>query len=376
MTTAEPPDTSVPGTTVPGTTVADTAVPDRKRVRAFARHLFGVYTHGALAYMIDLGHRLGLFAAAAQGPATSSDLSARAGLDERYVREWLGAMVTGEIMTYDRDAATYTLPPEHAAALTGPGSKNMGPMAAMVTLLGRNLDGVEEAFRTGGGVPYEAFAPHFTGVMDELNRRPLDELLVDAWLPLAPGLVERLGAGVRVADVGCGTGHALAVLGAAFPASEFVGYDLSADAVARAQEEAAALPNVTFEVADVSALAPEHPFEVVFAIDAVHDQADPTAVLRSVHGALAPGGTFVMIDMAASSDLAENVGNPFAPWIYSISTLHCMTVSLASGGAGLGAAWGEGLARQMLGEAGFGDVAVHPAPGQALNLIYVTGRPS
>lgn len=371
MTTAEVPDPTAAGTAAP-----DTAIPDRKKVRAFARHLFGIYTHGALAYMIDLGHRLGLFTAAAQGPATSPELAARAGLDERYVREWLGALVTAEIMTYDPGTATYTLPPEHAAALTGPGSKNMGPMAAMVTLLGRNLSGVEQAFRSGGGVPYEAFAPHFTGVMDELNRRPLDELLIDAWLPLVPELGERLTAGVRVADVGCGTGHAVALLAAAFPDSEFVGYDLSPEAVERARAETADLPNVTFEVADVSDLAPGHPFDVVFAIDAVHDQADPAAVLRGVHDALAPGGTFVMIDMAASSDLAENVGNPLAPWIYSISTLHCMTVSLASGGAGLGAAWGEGLARTMLDEAGFGDVAVHPAPGQALNLIYVTRRPS
>ena len=360
MTTAESPDTDVP---------------DRRKVRAFARSLVGVYTHGALAYMIDLGHRLGLFTAAAQGPATSPGLAARAGLHERYVREWLGAMVTGEIMTFDRDTATYALPPEHAAALTGPGSKNMGPMAAMVTLLGRNLDGVEEAFRTGGGVPYAAFAPHFTGVMDELNRRPLDELLIDAWLPLVPELTGRLGAGARVADVGCGTGHALALLGAAFPASSFVGYDLSAEAIERARSETADLPNVSFEIADVSVPAPERRFDVVFAIDAVHDQADPAAVLRGVHDALTPGGTFVMIDMAASSDLAENVGNPFAPWIYSISTLHCMTVSLASGGAGLGAAWGEALARTMLDEAGFGEVVVHPAPGQALNLIYVTRRP-
>ncbi|RZT86646.1 methyltransferase family protein [Pseudonocardia sediminis] len=361
------------GTESPDSAVPDTAVPDRKKVRAFARQLFGMYTQGALTYMVDLGHRLGLFTAAAQGPATSPELAARVGLDERYVREWLGAMVTAEIMTYDGSA--YTLPPEHAAALTGGGSKNMGPMAAMVTLLGRNLDGVEEAFRSGGGVPYEKFAPHFTGVMDELNRRPLDELLIDAWLPLVPDLTERLTAGVRVADVGCGTGHALALLGAAFPASTFVGYDLSSDAVERARAESDALENVTFEVADASSLKPERPFDVVFAIDAVHDQADPAAVLRGVHDALAPGGSFIMIDMAASSDLAENVGNPFAPWIYSISTLHCMTVSLASGGAGLGAAWGESLARQMLGEAGFGDVVAHPAPGQGLNLIYVTRRP-
>lgn len=358
-------------------TVDEAPAPDRRKTREFARRLFGVYANGALTFMIDLGHRTGLFVAAAGGPADAAGLADRAGLQERYVREWLGAMVTAEIMTYDPATERYTLPPEHVVCLTGDGSKNMAPMAAMVPLLGRNLDGIEEAFRTGGGVPYSAFSPGFTGVMDELNRRPLDELLVDAWLPLVPGLTERLTAGARVADVGCGTGHALTLLGAAFPASTFTGYDISGDAVAlaTAEAEAAGLPNVRFEVADVAAFRPAEPLDVVFAIDAVHDQADPAAVLRGVHDALTPGGTFVMVDMAASSDLAENVGNPFAPWIYSISTLHCMTVSLASGGAGLGAAWGEQLARRMLGEAGFGEVVTHPAPGQALNLIYRTQRP-
>jgi SAM-dependent methyltransferase len=354
--------------------MTDTDAADRKKVRAFARHLFGVYTNGALSYLIDIGHRTGLFTAAAQGPATASELAARAGCDERYVAEWLGAMVTAEIMTLDGDI--YALPPEHAAALTGGGSKNMGPMAAMVTLMGRNLDGVERAFREGGGVPYSAFAPGFTGVMDELNRRPLDELLVDAWLPLVPGFTEALTAGIRVADVGCGTGHALALLGAAFPASTFTGYDLSSDAINAARAETAGLDNVSFEVADAARFSPDSPFDAIVAIDAVHDQADPAGMLRSIHDALVPGGRFVMVDMAAHSAVADNVGNPFAPWIYAISTLHCMTVSLAAGGAGLGAAWGQETARAMLADAGFGDVATHPAPGQALNLIYVTERPA
>jgi SAM-dependent methyltransferase len=348
--------------------------PDRREVRAYARHLFGVYTGGALSYLIDLGHRTGLFDAAATGPATSAELADRAGLRERYVREWLGAIVTGGIMTFDAATGRYTLPPVQAATLTGPTSKNMAPMAAMVALLGRNLDGIEHAFRHGGGVPYPAF-DGFTGVMDQLNRRPLDELLVDVWLPLVPGLVERLSAGVRVADLGCGSGHAMALLGAAFPRSTFTGYDIAQDALDRGRAEAARLDNVRFERADVAAFRPAEPLEVAFTFDSVHDQADPAAVLRAVHDALTPGGTFVMVDMAVSSDLAENVGNPFAPWIYAISTLHCMTVSLAQDGAGLGAAWGERVARTMLADAGFGEVTTCPAPGQALSMIYATQRP-
>jgi SAM-dependent methyltransferase len=350
---------------------------DQERVNEFALRIFGLYANGLLTYMIDLGHRTGLFTAAARGEATSAELAERAGLQERYVREWLGAMVTGAIMTYDPATGRYRLPPEHAACLAGDSATNMAPRAGMVTHLGKHQAELERAFRVGGGVPYSAFRPEFTSLMDQLNRRSLDELLVSAWLPLVPGLTERLTEGARVADVGCGTGHALVVLASAFPNSTFLGYDLAEDAIERGRAEAAerGLTNLTFEVADVAAPLPGGPLDAVFAIDAIHDQAAPAAVLREVHDALAPGGTFVMVDMAASSNLEDNLDNPFGAWLYSVSTLHCMTVSLASGGVGLGAAWGEQTARRMLDEAGFGPVVVHPAPGMVSNIIYVTGRP-
>jgi SAM-dependent methyltransferase len=351
---------------------------DRERVNGFALRIFGLYANGLLTYMIDLGHRTGLFTAAAQGEATSEELAERAGLQERYVREWLGAMVTAAIMTYDPATRRYELPPEHAACLTGETATNMAPRAGMVTHLGKHQVELEQAFRVGGGVPYSAFRPEFTSLMDQLNRRSLDQLLVSAWLPLVPGLTERLTEGARVADVGCGTGHALVVLATAFPNSTFIGYDLAEDAITLARAEAVelGLTNLTFEVADVAAPLVGEPLDAVFAIDAIHDQAAPAAVLRGVHDALAPGGTFVMVDMAASSNLEENLDNPFGPWLYSVSTLHCMTVSLASGGVGLGAAWGEQTARRMLDEAGFGEVVTHPAPGLVNNIIYVTHRPT
>lgn len=351
---------------------------DRERHAEFAEHIFGVYTSGLLTYMIDLGYRTGLFTAAAEGPASAQQLAERAGLQERYVREWLGSIVANRIMTYDPATRTYTLPPEHAACLTGDGSANMAPLAGMVTSLGKHLAELEHAFRVGGGVPYSVFRPEFTDKMDQLSRRPVDEMLVGNWLATVPGLTERLTSGVRVADVGCGTGHALTVLGAAFPASTFVGYDIAEDAIERARAEAgeAKLSNVTFEVADVAQLKPAQPLDVIFAFDSVHDQAAPAAMLRAAHDALVPGGTFFMMDLALSSNLEDNVGNPHARWIYSTSTLHCMTVSLAEGGAGLGGAWGEQTARRMLDEAGFGEVLTHPAPGSARNMIYVTRRPA
>ncbi|HSO56217.1 MAG TPA: class I SAM-dependent methyltransferase [Actinomycetes bacterium] len=360
-----------PGTTAPGTF-------DPGRAEAFAGRLFELYTDGLLSLMVDIGHRTGLFAAAAAGPATSAELAGRADLQERYVREWLGAMVTGGILEHDREGGTYRLPAEHAACLTGTGSANLAPMSRLGTHLAKHVDGVARAFREGGGVPYGDYRPEFTDVMDALGRGTFDELLVEAYLPLVPGLAGRLAAGARVADVGCGTGHAIVLLAAAYPASAFVGYDLAADAVARARSEAAAagLANARFEVRDAARLTVAEPFDLVLVFDAVHDQVAPAAVLERIHAALAPGGTLVMVEPRASSDLAENLANPVAPLLYSVSTLHCLTVSLAGGGAGLGAAWGEELARSMLADAGFGDVVVHEAPGDPLNAVFVASKPS
>jgi SAM-dependent methyltransferase len=353
---------------------ATTATLDEARVEAFAGRLFELYTGGMLTFMVDIGHRTGLFEAAAAGPATSAELAARADLQERYVREWLGAMVTGGIVDHDPATGTYRLPAEHAACLTGPGSANLAPLSRLDTHLAKHVDAVARAFREGGGVPYAEFRPEFTDVMDGLGRGTFDELLVDAYLPLVPGLAERLAAGARVADVGCGTGHAIVLLAGAFPASTFVGYDLAADAIARARSEAAGLANVRFEVRDAARLAVEQPFDVVFVFDAIHDQVAPAAVLERICAALAPGGTFVMVEPRASSHLEGNLANPLAPLLYSISTLHCLTVSLAGGGAGLGTAWGEELARSMLAEAGFVDVAVHEAPGDPLNAVFVATK--
>jgi SAM-dependent methyltransferase len=350
---------------------------DEARVEAFAGRLFELYTGGMLTFMVDIGHRTGLFAAAAAGPATSVELAERADLQERYVREWLGAMVTGGIVDLDPATGTYRLPAEHAACLTGPGAGNLAPFSRLDTHLAKHVDAVARAFREGGGVPYEEFRPEFTDVMDALGRGVFDELLLEAYLPLVPGLPERLAAGARVADVGCGTGHAIVLLAGAFPSSSFVGYDLAEDAIARARSEAAAagLANARFEVRDAATLAVEQPFDVVLVFDAIHDQVAPAEVLARIHAALAPGGRFVMVEPRASSDPAGNLANPLAALLYSVSTLHCLTVSLAGGGAGLGAAWGEELARSMLADAGFDDVVVHEAPGDPVNAVFVATRP-
>lgn len=345
------------------------------KVEAFAERLFGLCTDGVLTLMIDLGHRTGLFEALARGPATSPELAERADLSERYVREWLGALVTGDVVLYDPMTRTYALPPEHAACLTGSGSLNLAPMARAVSLLATHVGGVARAFAEGGGVPYEEFRPEFTDVMDGMSRGLFDGQLIHGLVPLT-GLHDRLTDGARVADIGCGTGHSTNLLARAYPASTFTGLDLADDALERARREAAeqGLDNVTFEQVDLVRLPTEPAYDAVFAFDVIHDQADPATVLDRVHAALAAGGTFAMMDTRASSNLEDNVGNPVAPLLYGISTLHCMTVSLARGGAGLGTVWGEQLARQMLADAGFVDVDVHEVPDDPTNCLFVATK--
>ncbi|HET9443599.1 MAG TPA: class I SAM-dependent methyltransferase, partial [Acidimicrobiales bacterium] len=213
-------------------------------------------------------------------------------------------------------------------------------------------------------------------VMDALWQPMYNDLLVPEILPLAPGLVERLAGGARVADVACGAGNGLLVLAAAFPASTFVGYDQDGAALARGRAEAAGrgLANLTFERCDAARIPLDPPFDAVLVFNAVHDQVAPAAVLRRIHDALAPGGTFLMDEPRLSGDLEEDIANPLAPFTYAVSTLHCMTVSLAAGGAGLGTAWGERQALDLLAGAGFGPVAVHDAPGDPGNAVFVTAR--
>ena len=192
----------------------------------------------------------------------------------------------------------------------------------------------------------------------------------------SPGCVDRLEAGIRVADVACGTGHALVVLARAFPASTFVGYDLDDGAIGRARAEAAGaqLTNVTFEVADAARLDVRDAVRRIFVFDAVHDQVDPQAVLAHIHRALNPDGVFFMKEPHGADSLEDNIGNPMAPLLYACSTLHCMTVSLAHGGAGIGTVFGEQLALEMLAEAGFTSVEVQVAPGDPADAVYLARR--
>ncbi|MEJ3659105.1 class I SAM-dependent methyltransferase [Actinomycetes bacterium KLBMP 9759] len=345
---------------------------DDDRSRAFGARLLGMLTGHTLTMMIGIGHRTGLFAAAAQSPATSEELAERAGLTERYVREWLGAMVTGGIMEYDEPSGRCSLPAEHAEFLTGERASNVGPVTETLQTLGAVMPQVERCFSEGGGVPFGEYAAVAGESLGATWRYIYPEQLLDGFVGAVPGLTERLTGGVRVLDLGCGSGLAINLLAEAFPRSEFVGVDIAADAVAFAEAERARIgsSNARFEQADAAELPRDPAFDVIMAFDAIHDQHSPDVVLRKVREALAPGGVFMMVDTKFSRDVARNIGNPHAPMIYSISTLFCVPASLADGGAALGAVWGTELAAEMLADAGFGRVRQLDSP-RPQNCIFV-----
>ncbi len=350
---------------------------DQAKAQAFAGQMIGHLNGAALTLLTSIGHQTGLFdTMAGLPPSTSQKIADAAGLNERYVREWLGTMVTGRVIEYDPAGRKYILPPEHAAALTrAAGPDNLGPLMQFIPLLAQVEEGIIQSFRKGGGVPYSAY-PKFQQLMSEESTRVFDATLIDVTLPLVPGLVQRLEAGIDVLDVGCGSGHAINLMAKAFPNSRFVGYDFSDEGIAAGKAEAQrmGLANARFEVKDVATVDEPGRYGFITAFDAVHDQAQPTRLLKAIADALRPDGVFLMVDVAASSNVEENIDHPLGPALYMFSTLHCMTVSLALNGEGLGTVWGEQLARQKLAEAGFTRVDVKQVPGDILNAYYIAAR--
>jgi 2-polyprenyl-3-methyl-5-hydroxy-6-metoxy-1,4-benzoquinol methylase len=358
-------------------------LPIHDDIDAFSERLLGLINGGALALMISIGHRTGLFDTLAERPSTTcDDLARAAGLHPRYVREWLGAMVVGGIVEHQVGIApslgTYTLPDAHAASLCRKaGAANLAVFTQYVGLLGGVEDDIVDCFHRGGGVPYSKY-PRFHEVMAEDSGQSVLPVLESEILPLVPGLVDRLRLGIEVLDLGCGRGRALMLLAERFPRSRFLGIDASSEAIAWAREQADArgLDNLEFEVVDASALGAVSvgQYDLITTFDAIHDQRDPAMVLANIAGGLAPGGTYLMQEIATSGHHHSDIGHPLGPTLYTISCMHCMSVSLAEGGAGLGATWGREMAMRMLGEAGLQAVQLHQLEHDLHNEYYVCQR--
>jgi SAM-dependent methyltransferase len=355
--------------------ITPTLAYEQAAAEAFQGRVADLLNGGALTLMLSIGHRSGLFDTMSRLPAaTSAEIAEAAGLDERYVREWLAAMVTGGIATYDPGARSYRLPPEHAASLVR--GAPLGNLAVYAQIMGMAA-GIEDrllaSFETGDGIPYADY-PCFHSIMREDSGQTVVAALDDILQALVPDLVVRLEAGIDVLDAGCGAGEALIALARRFPKSRFTGWDLGPDAIAMARASAGDLPNVTFAVRDLSTMDDTAVFDLVTSFDAVHDMKDPQALLVAIHQALRPSGTHLMQDIGGSAALENNLDFPFAPFLYTVSCVHCTPVSLAQGGEGLGTMWGWETAEHMLRAAGFATTTRRVFPHDPMNVWFVSRK--
>jgi len=353
---------------------------DPSKADAFSGRLLSALNDGALCLMIAVGHRVGLFDAMRElPPATSDEIARHAGLNERYVREWLGAMVTGRVIEIDPEVNRFWLPQEHAAFLTrAAGADNIAVFSQYISLLGSVEDEIVACFKRGGGVPYSKF-PRFHAVMAEDSGQSVLSSLETHIVPLVPGLADRLAAGIQMLDVGCGRGRIMNRLAELYPKSRFTGIDLSSEAILTAWEAAAEkkLRNIEFMVTDLSNFdekAEAEAFDFVTTFDAIHDQAKPLNVLKGIHRTLRNDGVYLMQDIKGSSQVYKNIDHPLGTFLYTVSCLHCMTVSLAQGGEGLGAMWGEEKTREYLTQAGFRSIAKHELAHDIQNNWYIVRK--
>ena len=346
----------------------------------FQDYLTDTLNKGTLAIMLSIGHRTRLFdiISSLGKPSTSEEIALQAKLNERYVREWLGAMVVSRVIEYDPAHKTYWLDKEKMASLTrSSDSYNFAASMQWIPILAQVEDDIVNCFEKGGGVQYGSFK-RFHEVMAEESAQTVVAGLFNFIIPLVPGLEENLTRGISVLDIGCGSGHAINTMAARFPTSKFVGYDISEEAINKARSDGREIgnKNVSFEVNDVSnPQTMKKNFDLVVAFDAIHDQRDPASVLKNITQVINPdGGIFLMQDILGSSFLEKNINHPLGPFLYTFSCMHCMTVSLAQNGAGLGAMWGKEKAIEMLKNSGFTNVEVKTLVHDFQNYYYIAKK--
>lgn len=316
----------------------------------FVGYASGATTMGLLA----VADRCGLLKWMAEhGSGTVEEIAQGADLEGRYVEEILSGLAAAAVVEYEPGEQVFTLPPEHAVFLAGESSPYcMGGWLDMVPLMLGQVDGLADAARHGGGIAFADYGEEMVEGIDRGNSPSQRVFLIKRWLPAVPGLIDKLTGGMRVADIGCGSGTAAMLIADGFPSSEVIGFDVSEPSLAMARERGAALPNLTFEQFPASAIPLDPPFGLITAFDVIHDLPDPIAGLDRIRAALADGGQFLMMEPNASSHLENNLDDNGA-LLYGVSTMLCMTQSLAAGGEGVGAGWGRERAEDYAREVGF-----------------------
>jgi 2-polyprenyl-3-methyl-5-hydroxy-6-metoxy-1,4-benzoquinol methylase len=352
--------------------------------KPFAEKMTNILNYSALNLAMAVGYQTGLFDVmdTFDTPQTLRGIADKADVNPRYLKEWLGVMVTGQIVelsTGEDDQTRYYLPKQHGDLLARrAGNSNLGVYTQEIPLLTSSaMEAVVEGFSTGDGVAYDRY-PKFQTFMSQLANAKHRQVLVDKFLPSVDGgrIIERLKSGIRVCDLGCAQGVALMLMAEAFPQSRFTGIDIAREAIETGRSQAARqrLANLEFVIMDAAILRDNadfrDSFDYVTAFDAVHDQTRPLEVLRGIHHSLAPGGVFSMVDIAAQSNLADNLGHPMGPFLYTVSLMHCLPVGLVDGDSGLGMMWGREQAVEMLKAAGFINVQVQEIPEDPFNLHF------
>lgn len=332
---------------------------------AFADRLLELINGGALAIMISIGHRTGLFDALAElGEASAAELALVAGLDAQYVREWLGAMVVGRVVVHD--GTRYSLPDAHAASLCRMGASNLAVLTQYLCALARVEDGLVERLREGSGA-HECAEQRLREITIEERSQSLGPELESSILPLVPGLLDRMRLGLEVLELDCGDGELLLQLAARFPRSRFHGLERSAEAVVRARTQARerGLHNVSFAQHDAAALGLEHygRYDLIASFDAIQAQRDPAAMLASIAESLAPAGVYLMQHPISSGHHGGDVGLPLGPLMYTIACMRSTSV-----------AWGRERTGALLADAGFASVEVHQLEHDLKNDFYVCRR--
>ncbi len=329
---------------------------DEKKIEELAFRVVGDMGGAFTMALGYIGDRLGIFKAMSDaGPLTSVELAEKTRLNERYVREWAKAMVAGEYIDYEPESDKYVMTDEQVFVLANEDSPMfMGGAFHFTTPSIWKVPEVMNAFENGGGVPYSELPDDIPEAIERFFRPGYIHFLTQEWLPAVEGLKEKLEAGATVADVGCGCGQSTVAMAKAYPKSKIMGIDNDAKSIERARKLAQEnqVSNAEFLCAPAEEIAGEQKYDLICSFDCIHDMIDPLGTLKAIREALAEEGVYFWSEPNASDKPHEN-RNPVGRVFSSISPLHCLTVSLAHGGEGLGTVIGEAGAHELSKEAGF-----------------------
>ena len=332
---------------------------DPTKTEAFLGKVLGDTSGMTVTVMAAIGDRLNLFKNLAHGPATVAQLANSAGLNERYVQEWLGVIVSAGYVEYDPVSGLFTLPPEYIPILAQEnGAFFFGGIHQMLIGMIGPYNQLVSSFQHGGGVAQSAYDDNLWDGMERFTSGWFENLLLPVWIPAMPEVQAKLEQGVEVADVGCGRGRALVKLAQQYPNSHYTGYDVFQPSLDRAKANAQAAgvaDRIHFQQLDASQGLPGQ-YDVITTFDVVHDAVNPRGLLRAIHHALRPDGTYVCLEINGADTLEGNAG-PLGAFFYGLSVLYCMTTSLHGHGEGLGTVgMHEAKVHELGAEAGFSNI--------------------